>query len=93
MVPDEKEFYASYAAAAGQAQATLAVPGEDEKILPNNSSLVRYNESQTILTIVRRSYIVRTLREDQPVRLLLNLLFYHFNDSESTYKSQRIKLS
>ena len=32
------------------------------------------------------------LREDQPLRLLLNLLFYHFNHSESTYKSQRIKL-
>ena len=36
--------------------------------------------------------IVRTLREDQPLRLLLNLLFYHFNRSELTYKSQRIKL-
>ena len=37
-------------------------------------------------------FIVRTLREDQPLRLLLNLLFYHFNRSEPTYKSQRIKL-
>ena len=37
-------------------------------------------------------YIVRTLKEDQPLRLLLNLLFYHFNRSEPTYKSQRIKL-
>ena len=36
--------------------------------------------------------IVRTLREDQPLRLLLNLLFYHFNRSEPTNKSQRIKL-
>ena len=36
--------------------------------------------------------IVRTLREDQSLRLLLNLLFYHFNRSEPTYKSQRIKL-
>ena len=36
--------------------------------------------------------IIRTLREDQPLRLLLNLLFYHFNHSEPTYKSQRIKL-
>ena len=34
--------------------------------------------------------IVRTLREEQPLRLLLNLLFYHFNRSEPTYKSQRI---
>ena len=34
--------------------------------------------------------IVRTLREDQPLRLLLNLLFYHYNCSEPTYKSQRI---
>ena len=35
---------------------------------------------------------VRTLREDQPLRLLLNLLFFHFNRSEPTYKSHRIKL-
>ena len=33
-----------------------------------------------------------TLKEDQPLRLLLNLPFYHFNRSEPTYKSQRIKL-
>ena len=37
--------------------------------------------------------IVRTLREVQPLRLLLNLLFYHFNHSEPTYTSQRIRLS
>ena len=32
--------------------------------------------------------------KDQPLRLLLSLLFYHFNrsDRESTHKSQRIKL-
>ena len=36
--------------------------------------------------------MVRTVREDQPLRLLFNLLFYHFNHSEPTYKSQRIKL-
>ena len=30
--------------------------------------------------------IVRRLKEDQP--LLLNLLFYHFNRSKPTYKSQ-----
>ena len=30
------------------------------------------------------------MKEDQPVRLLLNLLFYHFNHSEPTYKSQCI---
>ena len=36
--------------------------------------------------------IVRTLREDQRLRLLLNFLFYHFNYSEPTYKSQRIKI-
>ena len=35
---------------------------------------------------------LHTLREDQPLRLLLNLLFYHFNRSEPNYKSQRIKL-
>ena len=38
------------------------------------------------------STIVRALREEQPLRLLLNLLFYHFNRSEPTYKSQRIAL-
>ena len=37
-------------------------------------------------------YVVRTLREDQPLRLLLNLLFYHFNRSKPTDKFQRIKL-
>ena len=36
--------------------------------------------------------IVRTLREDEPLRLLLNLLFYHFNHSEPTYKSQHKEL-
>ena len=36
--------------------------------------------------------IGRTLKEDEPLRLLLNLLFYHFDCSEPTYKSQRIKL-
>ena len=36
--------------------------------------------------------IVRTLKEDQPLRLLLSLLFYHFNRSEPTYKSQCLKL-
>ena len=42
--------------------------------------------------IVYLPVIVRTLREEQPLRLLLNLLFYHFNRSEPTYKSQRIAL-
>ena len=37
-------------------------------------------------------YIVFTLREYQPLRVLLSLLFCHFNRSEPTYKSQRIKL-
>ena len=41
---------------------------------------------------IGRLAIVRTLKEDQPLRLLLNLLFYHFNCSEPTYKSQRINL-
>ena len=36
--------------------------------------------------------IVRILKEGKPLRLLLNLLFYHFNRSKPTYKSQRIKL-
>ena len=38
------------------------------------------------------SSIVRTLREDQPPRLLFNFLFYHFNHPEPNYKSQRMKL-
>ena len=29
--------------------------------------------------------------EEQPLTLLFNLLFYHFNRSEPTYKSQRMK--
>ena len=33
-----------------------------------------------------------TLKEDQSLRLLVNFLFYRFNRSEPTYKSQRIKL-
>ena len=47
-----------------------------------------------VITTAKRSErtIVRTLRENQPLRMLLNLLFYHFNHSEPTYKSERIKL-
>ena len=36
--------------------------------------------------------IICTLQEDQPLRLLLNLLFYGFNRSEPTHKSQRIRV-
>ena len=36
--------------------------------------------------------IVCTLKEDQPLRLLLNLFFYHFDRPEPTYKSQRTEL-
>ena len=32
-----------------------------------------------------------TLKEKQPVRLLLNLFFYHFDRSEPTYKSHCLK--
>ena len=32
-----------------------------------------------------------TLKREQPLRLLSNLFFYHFNCSEPTYKSQGIK--
>ena len=46
----------------------------------------------TITLDIFYMFIVRALREDQPLRLLLNSLFYHFNRSEPTYKSQRIKL-
>ena len=38
------------------------------------------------------SSTVGTLREDQPLRLLSNFLFYHFNRSEPFYKFQRIQL-
>ena len=41
---------------------------------------------------IHKQTIVRTLKEDQPLRLLLNLFFYHLYHSEPTYKSQRIKL-
>ena len=33
-----------------------------------------------------------TVKEDQPLKLLLNLFFCHFNRSEPTYKPQHIKL-
>ena len=45
----------------------------------------------TPLYITHRYYSMYTER-DQPLRLLLNLLFYHFNRSELTFKSQCIKL-
>ena len=32
-----------------------------------------------------------TLKEEQPLRLLLNFFFCHFNRSEPSYKSQPIK--
>ena len=53
---------------------------------------VREQESRYSQRHFDRATIVRTLREEQPLRLLLNLLFYHFNRSEPTYKSQRIAL-
>ena len=37
-------------------------------------------------------FIGCTLKEDQPLRLLLNLFFHHFYSSEPTYNSQRIKI-
>ena len=42
--------------------------------------------------ILNNQHTLRTLREDQPPRLLLNLFFYHFNRSKPTHKSQCIKL-
>ena len=50
------------------------------------STVILLHEFKWIL----QATIVRTLKEDQPLRLLLNLLFYHFNRFEPTYKSQRI---
>ena len=38
------------------------------------------------------TFIVPTQKEDHFLRLLLNLLFYHLNRSEPTYKSHHIKL-
>ena len=51
-----------------------------------------YSENTMRYHFYLKHVIVRTLREDQPLRLLLNLLFDHFNHSEATYKYQRIKL-
>ena len=42
--------------------------------------------------VATHTSIVRTLKEGQPLRLPLNLLFYHFNHSEPIYKFQRIEL-
>ena len=66
----------------------------EKQILPECSStnvLPWQSEAFYFAKILYRGTIVRTLKEDQPQRLLLNLLFYHFNRSEPTYKSQRIK--
>ena len=41
---------------------------------------------------VFQNAIIPTLKKDQPLRLLLNLLFYHLNHSEPTHKSQFTKL-
>ena len=38
------------------------------------------------------NFFISCLEEDQPLRLLLNLFFYHFNRYEPTYKLHRIKL-
>ena len=38
------------------------------------------------------AYTGCTLKEDQLLRLLLNLFFYYFDRSEPSNKSQRIKL-
>ena len=60
------------------------------KTLSGHSFRVKKNLQTNVLLISNCVY--GTLREDQPLRLLLNLLFYHFNCSEPTYKSQCIKL-
>ena len=41
--------------------------------------------------LLQTKTFVRTLREDQPLRLLLNFLSYHVNRSEPYYKCQRIQ--
>ena len=52
--------------------------------------MLLYNRLRLHFSLMRSR--VRTLKEDQPLRLLLNLLFYYFNRYEPTYKSQHIKL-
>ena len=50
-------------------------------------------QPRTFISLLQvNTAIARTLKEDQPLRLLLNVLFFHFDRSEPTYKSQRIKL-
>ena len=60
--------------------------------MPSGESLLFRKLVACNYMIGNESPIVGTLREDQPLRLLLNLLFYHFYHSEPIYKSQRIKL-
>ena len=62
-------------------------PGE-----PKSCGHVTITLQMLALTFEAFCSVARALREDQPLRLLLNLLFYHFNHSEPTYKSQCIKL-
>ena len=49
--------------------------------LDKNKSIV---SGFSVFVVYKSGVIVRALKEDQPLRLLLNLLFYHFNRSEPT---------
>ena len=53
----------------------------------------RFYQSNFPSTFASRNTLGCTLKEDQPVGLLLNLFFSHFGHSEPTYKSRRIKAS
>ena len=59
-----------------------------------NCCLKKWAEEQLDETIgsCEPTFIGCTLKEDQPLRLLLNLFFYLFKSFKPTYKSQCIKL-
>ena len=62
------------------------------QVIISQNELKLLGSVEKLITLKTEVGMARTLKEDQPLRLLLNLLVYHFNRSESTYKSQRIKL-
>ena len=76
-------------------EAAVLSDGEDSVCSCDITDTVSIPDKETLDKNIELNYpgsIVRTLREDQPLRLLLNLLFYYFNCSKPTYKSQSIEL-
>ena len=57
-----------------------------------NNSTVSHPSCDTLTCAIDFEPIACTLKVEQPLRLPLNLFFYHFNCSEPIYKSQCIKL-